>query len=802
MTQVTRGRVQAASAVAIELPTPDGEWLEVPLPFDLHRVLERAGRLAPVDYGLNVEAAEWVEEEAWWCVLDLPEQAPLEDDERLQLVLEGLDTVVEVWVDGEHRASHANMYRPVVLDLAPESRRVHLRFEAFAKCPPMVSLRKAPFSAGWDFAPRRPGVGVWQPVNVDRQRHGALGPPGFRTVSLAQDRAQVEVDLDVESWTDAALELEIALAGPDGTVLAAARAAAQKGRTTVALTVEQPQLWWTHDLGEPALHQLHVTLLADDQEVDVRDRAVGIRTVALDRTDGAFQFRLNDVPVNVRGVNWVPCGVALAEIPADAYRPLLERVREANGQLVRVWGGGIYEAKAFYDDCDQLGILVWQDFMFACADYRDDDPLFVEDVLVEATYHVRRLRAHPSLALWCGNNEVELLAGLIDWTQLRPAERLFDELLAAVVEQESPGTAYTSSSPVKVNNQKDGDRHSWEVWHGLAVEDEDRTWSAWSLDEPVLDPMSPEAADFAARAGAHRYLDDTCRFVSEYGLCGMPALETLATWTEPAALKLGDRQVTHRQRSGKLGPVNKLEIFLAANVGTPADLAEHVRLSQLLQAEGLKTGAEHYRRQWPHCGGQIIWQLDDCWPAVSWSLIDIAGRTKPAYYAMRRAYVPVLASFRATTLGADLWLTNNSRYDVTDDLEVALQSFAGEQLQTWSVPASAAAGTSGRLLEIEVDERQRHDAYLHVRSGGAIPDNRLLLATMKDLDRPRPSVRVSTTTEDGWLVARLESDALALMVHVDGADWEDDYVDVHPGRPVLLHAPLPAGLRAWAATAL
>jgi beta-mannosidase len=788
------GWVQAEGALAAAdgLPMPDGDWLQVALPFDLHRCLERSGRLAPVDHGVNVEAAAWVEDEAWWCVVDLPAVAPLDEGERCRLVFEGLDTVVEVWLDGEPLGRSTNMFRPAAFDIGPgPARRVHLRFEAFAKCDPLPQLRKAQFSAGWDFAPRRPGVGVWQPAYLVREQAAALAGVGFRTVALAPGRAHVEVEVDVEAWTAAELEVAVRLTAPDGRRLEAVLPASA-GRTIVPLLLDDPTLWWTHDLGDPALHALHVSLRADGAQIAAAERQVGVRTVVLDRDAGAFRFLLNGEPIAVRGFNWVPCDTALGEVAPSRYPALLEPVRAAHGQLVRVWGGGSYEPDAFYDTCDRLGLLVWQDFMFACADYRDDDPAFVQDVVAEARYQVRRLRAHPSLALWCGNNEVELIARLVDWENPRPADRLFSALLPEVVAAESPGTPYTSSSPCSANRQDDGDRHTWEVWHGLALEDTDRSWVAWSPDTPTLDPASPEAQDFARRAGAERYLDDECRFVSEYGLCGMPALATLAAWTDPEQLRLGSRQVSHRQRPGRLGPLNKLEVLMAAAVGSPTDLAEHVELSRLLQAEGLKTGAEHYRRRWPDCAGQIVWQLDDCWPAISWSLIDVAGRPKPGYYAIRRAYSPVLASFRPTADGAQLWLTNNTRADVVDVLDIALQRFDGEVLDSWTVATSAQPASSRLLQDVAVTDELRRVAYLLVTSReGSVPVNRQLLAPVKDLQRPPPTIRV--TAQDGTVT--LESDAFALMVHVEGGAWQDDYLDVHPGRPVLIGRGSPGPVR-------
>jgi beta-mannosidase len=746
----------------------DSSWLAVDVPGDLHLALAAAGRIPVPDFGLSNDDCRWVEDRSSWYRLRLPALA-----EPHRLVCHGLDTVATLYLDGDRLGTSRNMFRPAVFDLAPADRE---RVLSICFDPPgedAAVARKAAYSWGWDFAPRRPAVGVWRPVELVSAARPRITGVRFRTLSLADGVARVETIVD----HDGEAEVVTRLVAPDGSV------------TAGTAELPAPHLWWTHDRGAPALYDLEVDLVVDGQVVDGDRRRVGVRTVELDRTDGAFAFVLNGVPLAVRGANWVPPHTALGAVDPRRYLHLLTAARDAHMTMLRVWGGGTYEHDLFYETCDRLGILVFQDFMFACKDYRDDDPAFVAEVEAEAVHQVRRLQPHPCLALWCGNNEVELLAGLLDWESPSPAHGLFHELLPAVVAREDGRTPYVHGSPVAYNSRTDGDRHAWEVWHGLDVDD-DRTGAAWSLDRGLVDPASPEAAEFVAGAGPHRYLLDQGRFASEYGLGALPSYETLQRWTDPDQLYLGSAQVTARTKLGRLGPANKLDLIVAAYAGEPKDLRDLVELSQLTQAEGNKVGMEHYRRQWPRCSGSLVWQLDDCWPSTSWALIDVEGRAKAAYWAARRAFAPVLASFAPTADGVELWLTNDADEPYDDELVVRCATFDGASAWEAGVATRVPARSSRPLASWAAEGPDR---YLSVRGTGV--RNRHFFAPYKDLVR---TVEAPTYDVAGDAVT-VTATTYAIAVHLVSADphrwYSDDFFDLEPGESRTVSGPPPVALR-------
>jgi beta-mannosidase len=686
-------------------------------------------------------------------------------------VCHGLDTVATLYLDGELLGTAHNMFRPHSFELEPaETDRVlSICFD-----PPgedMTVVRKAQYSWGWDFAPRRPAIGVWRPVELRSTELAVITDVRFRTLSLVDGTATVETVVDVEG--DA--EVVTRLIAPDGST------------TPGTTTLRDPFLWWTHDLGTPALYDLEVDLVVDGTVVDSDRRRVGVRTIVLDREGGAFAFVLNGRQIAVKGANWVPVDTALGAVDLGRYDRLLTAARDAHMQMIRVWGGGTYEHDRFYETCDQLGILVFQDFMFACGQYRDDDPAFVAEVEAEARFQVRRLQSHPSLALWCGNNEVEMLSDALGWSDPSPARDLFHRRLRDIVASEDGSRPYIQSSPVAGNSHDDGDRHAWEVWHGCDVAETDRSHPGWWVDRGPVDPASQDAADFLAHATPDLYLKDTGRFASEYGLSSAPSYATYTRWTDPNQLYLGSAQVSARMKLGRLGPENKFDLLLHHLVGEPADLRDLIELSQLMQAEGNKVGMEHYRRQWPHCGGSLVWQLNDCWPSTSWALIDVEGHPKAAYWAAKRAFAPVLASFAPTSDGVELWLTNDTADEVRETLTVRSSGFAGQ-------------GRRDTVLDVVVPPRTNRclgswpaegpDRYLSVR--GSRVRNRHFFTTYKDLVRTVETPSYDVAGDQVTVTAT----SYAIAVHLVGeGPYSDDFFDLEPGESRTVSGPPPRGIR-------
>jgi beta-mannosidase len=793
----------------------DADWLSVAVPGDVHRTLLAAGRIADPYYDRNEAACAWIEEREWWYRLrfDGPAEAAA-DDERLLLVFHGVDTFATFWLNGELLGRHANMFRPAVFDVSRTLRVgrtnvIAICFDrpldhvpeghasAWGRNPERSAMRKAQFGFGWDWGPRLPTVGLWRPVELRRERRATIVGAHFSTIDLTprRDRALVAIRVEAERFaTDAPLTARITLA-PVGSsdaeeVQAGELSLDDDGDTldeTVFMRVDRPRLWWTHDLGDPARYELTVTLLEGDAELDRRRQLVGIRTLTLDQSPDPdepgtrfFRFVLNGVPIFAKGANWVPCDSFIGAIAPERYTRLLEAARDANMTMLRVWGGGIYEHDHFYAESDRLGLLLWQDFMFACAMYPEGDPAFVAEVEAEARYQVRRLRAHPSLALWCGNNENQWIHEMRNWDrpELPPyGALLYDRVLPTVVAELDGRTSYWPGSPyggTDYNSMDDGDRHNWDVWHGQFPR---------RFGEQPRREFTPESVSYL------RYAEDHCRFQSEFGMHAAPVLETLRR-------VIPEAQRYHHSPSldwhNKDNPKDKGDMLMQSTTGLPADLAEYVDFSQIAQAEGLKLGIEHFRRRTPHCSGALVWQLNDCWPVLSWSVLDYYGFGKAGYFYLRRVFAPVLTSFRADGHGGvELWLTNDTPDEVVDTLAVRLGRFDGAAIWEEPVAVSVGAGGSRAVAQWSADRLgAAPDRYLSARSAGdRAPPNRHFFAPIKDLRR-RAAPPEPTISQRGPRELRVElrapRDAYVFFAHLlvphEATRYSDNYLDLEPGE--------------------
>src|SRR5215207_1424293 len=423
-------------------------WIPIPVPGDVHRALLDAGRIDDPFYDRNEEECAWIEDREWWYRLSFDgPQEPLQPDERLRLIFHGLDTFATLWLNGEELGRHCNMFREAVFDVsgrvrAGEPNTLALCFDRpldhagagapdqWGRNPERAAMRKAQFGFGWDWGPRLPTIGVWRPVELRRECRAAIRSVHFYTLEIerSEGKAAVAVRVEAEYFAaDGPLTASITLTS-EGRPAAEHTFTLEGKETHLAgttyLTVERPRLWWTHDLGESSLYDLRVVLMQDGAELCRQERRVGIRIIELDQSpDPAeygtrfFRFVLNGVPIFARGADWIPADSFLGAIPQERYEELLEAAKEANMNMLRVWGGGIYEHDAFYDLCDEKGLLVWQDFMFACATYPEEYPQFVAEVDAEARYQVRRLRSRPCVALWCGNNENQWIHERTFWNR-------------------------------------------------------------------------------------------------------------------------------------------------------------------------------------------------------------------------------------------------------------------------------------------------------------------------------------------------------------------------------------------------
>ena len=746
------------ATVATILAMDMRDWIAIDAPGDTYLALYAAGRIPHPFAAENETLCAWVKDREWWwrSHVDAP---PPDPGERVVLVFEGLDTFATIWVNDVEVGTTSNMFLEHRVDIGAVLRdnsenEVLVRFtptairvagKQMATWPIIADpiaeskrnfIRKAQFGWGWDWGPRLPTVGIWRAVRIEREYIATIADVRFETLEIGTV-ARVAVTVTVDAFRQAPLEASITLTDAAGRVTAAA-VIDPTGKNRVEFRIDNPQLWWTYDLGDATLYLLAVELRSEGTPLTRLQRLVAIRTIVLDTSadpeeEGCnfFRFVLNGVPIFARGANWIPASSFLGSLSPAEYSDLLERATAANMNMIRVWGGGIYENDAFYDECDRRGLLVWQDFMFACAPYPEHEPGFVASVREEVSYQIRRLRNHPCLALWCGNNEGDAVHAFMNRLTGEqdpfPGDLYIHDIIPNTLKDLDPDRPYWPGSPYggpSHNSMRAGDVHNWTVWHGLPPTPD---------DVPVGNfDHSPEGVAYT------RYAEDESRFVSEFGIQAAPALATLDRWMKPETMELGSDSFLNRIKDH---PKDKVNAMLLPVTGLPQTLAQYVRLTQIVQAEGLKFGIEHYRRRKPHCSGTLIWQFNDCWPGITWSLIDHDGVAKPSWYAVRRAYEPVMASFKALDGGlVELWIVNDTLAPIPLSASIELLTLRGDILSALKINVTVPATHCTRIWRDH--PAGKADRILHVRSP-QFAANRHFFAALKDVPFTSQALDVS-----------------------------------------------------------
>ena len=787
----------------------DSAWPKIAIPGDVHSFLIENKSIDDPFFDRNEDKCRWVEEKEWWHRIQfIGDKQPLGKGERLFLVFHGIDTFATIWFNGHEVGRTKNMFRKHEFDISDlyqfggsntiavciDPPLVHqnknLPFKSWGRNPERVSLRKAQYHYGWDWGPRLPAVGLWRPVEIKRRHSSFLQQVHFYTLDISTDgeKALVAVDVAVQSAASAKATIRILLHGPKGTTVVEEQrqvsldGGAQQQR--FYLTIDKPQLWWTHDLGEPHLYHLHVRLADADRELDALEQQVGIRSIELDQSPdldepGArfFRFKLNGAPIFARGANWIPADSLVTRMNRQKYQTLLQKAVNGNMNMLRVWGGGIYEHDIFYELCNELGILVWQDFMFACALYPEEPAEFVEEVRQEAIYQVNRLKNHPCLALWCGNNENQWIQDKMFWQEVNhplPGALYYHKILPDVVAAQDGRTPYWPGSPYGGNDHNsimDGDRHNWWVWHG----DLPRQFG----DKPEVD-QSPEGVAYA------NYAKDMGRFISEFGMHASPVRETLNRCIPADQRWFHSPSMDHHNKDN---PKNKGDNLMLPVTGLPNNLDDYIDYSMIAQAEGLKFAIEHFRRRKPHCSGALIWQFNDCWPCLSWSLVDYYGFEKAGYYYAQRAFAPVLASFKQAPNGdVEVWLTNDTLTPESDAVVITHAAFDGAIVWRKKLSVQAPANSSIPVCTLaKKDLSADASHYLSISSSAALfPKNRHFFMMIKDLKREQPSLNVERSIIAAQtLCCTISAPSFAYFVHFDSTDesmkLSDNYFDMEPG---------------------
>ncbi|MFN2148693.1 MAG: beta-mannosidase [Anaerolineales bacterium] len=785
-------------------------WLPAIVPGGVHTDLIALGHIPDPFVGDNEKRVRWVAESDWEYRCRFIPAPELLSQPQVWLSCDGLDTLATVSLNGSELGRATNMFRRYRWDvkslLEQEENELRVEFESpvrFAAAHQAVRrmpgvpqaipggpyLRKAPCQFGWDWGPQLPPIGIWKDIWLEGYQ-GAHIDQVRLSQQHAKKRVVVEARVMIQAIEGAGCTLILRLTDPDGRALETHAEADLDGETTLRVELPDPQLWWPNGYGAQPLYQARLELRLMDAVLDQREYQLGLRTIELrqepDEWGRCFQFVVNGVPVFAKGSNWIPADSFPTRITEGRLERLIRDASMTHQNMLRVWGGGFYEDDRFYDLCDRYGILVWQDFIFSCHVYPLNDPEFIENVQHEVVENIRRLRHHASLALWCGNNEME--QGWVEWGWLDPAyddlkaayDRFFHHSLPAWCAAEDPDRAYWPSSPSSgtpfenPNGQQQGDSHYWEVWHG----------------------RQPFTA----------YRDQFPRFMSEFGFQSLPPLATIRTFADEAEWNITSYVMEQHQKNEKGNALMVAQML--DNFRLPNDFESLVYLSMVLQAEGIRYGVEHWRRHPGRVSGTLYWQLNDCWPVASWSSLDYYGRWKALHYAARRFYAPLLLSIEDKPPQQTLHISSDLREPWNGILRWSLEKLNGEQLEAGEQPVEATQLGSAAICQLDfsdrLDDDLRREAVLIAELWQAeriLSRQTAFFVPTKHLRLADPSISTQLQIDGDEIQIQLSAHSLARMVEcsLGGVDvlFSDNYFDLPAERAVTITAPLPPG---WTAS--
>lgn len=650
--------------------------------------------------GNNEHKVQWVSEKFWEYQTQFSVVEKTLQKSNHFLNFEGLDTYARVYFNDSLVLKTNNAFRKWEVDvksLLKEENTLKIVFEPthiFEEAEKeklgyelpeglRIFSRKAQFQYGWDWGPKLNTAGIWRDVYIESWDSAKFEDIYIKQNSLTDELAQLQAEIEVNLSEDTEIVVEVLVSNR---FIVSEKLQLTKGKQMVKIPfeIENPKRWWPHNLGEPYLYEMEVRLKHKNVLIDVFQIKKGLRTIEhiteKDELGESFYFKVNGEPVFMKGANYIPQNSFQSEVIEQHYEQLLNDVVAANMNMLRVWGGGIYENDVFYQKCDEKGILVWQDFMFACAMYPGDEE-FLNNVQQEAIDNVKRLRNYSSIALWCGNNENSEGWHRWGWQDGRSESekeeiwnnylKVFDSILPKTVQQLTD-TDYWETSPRfgrgDERYKSQGDAHDWWIWHdGHPFED--------------LEKNVP-------------------RFMSEFGFQGFPSYETIRFINESDSLDIHSPAFQNHQKH-RVG-FETIREYMERDFPVPENAEDYVYVSQLLQAYGIGKGIEAHRRARPHTMGSLYWQLNDCWPAVSWSSIDFFGNGKALHYQAKRSFENLLISSEIVNDTLQVYIVNDHLKAYQDSLKMEVLDFNGNKLQEYSKSVRIKPNSSEVYLQIPV----------------------------------------------------------------------------------------------------
>lgn len=793
------------------------EWMPATVPGTVHTDLLDNNKIEDPFYRLNELDIQWIDKVDWEYKTTFIVNDTILRRDRIELDFKGLDTYADVFVNGKKVLQADNMFRDWTANVKEQlqngKNELHIVFrspinEGLVKYDAngfqypgaendqaergevegnkrvSIYTRKAGYHYGWDWGPRLVTSGIWRSVTLN-----AWDEAHFQDLQIIQNKVEegratftAVFEIDAEKKEKAIISIK-----NEGVNLARANVQFKKGvhKYMLGFEIINPKLWWTIGLGEPHLYNISAELDLDGRKLK-KDTRIGIRTIELMREkdeDGtSFYFKLNGHPVFMKGANYIPNDIFLPRVTKENYETVIETTKNSNCNMLRVWGGGVYEEDIFYDLCDENGILVWQDFMFACAMFPGDEAM-LENIKQEAIDNVKRLRNHPSIALWCGNNEI--LTAWNGWGWKGEAEKqgkdiqgkvwqayvdIFHHTLPDVVKEYDPQRTYWGSSPSSGQGIKDdgtnGDEHYWGVWWGK---------------EPF-----------------ETYATHIPRFMSEYGFQSFPEIASVRKYAEPEDYDIFSEVMKSHQRSS-IGN-GTIEYYMLKEYNQPKDFESFLYVNQILQAEGIKFGLEGHRRAMPYCMGSLYWQINDCWPVASWSSTDYYQNWKALQYYVKKGFEQVLVSPYEDKVKLRVGIVNDRLEPLRAELKLRLMNFDGTVVWEEASLVEIPANSSDDYFDVNKYEfRFKYRKQIKkivlvaelIEDGKVLSKNQYYFFPFKNLNVPEPTVEHSIQTTDSGFNITLKTDKLAKNIYLQIADekgfFSDNYFDIIPGEEITIH---------------
>lgn len=792
-------------------------WYPATIPGGVHTDLLNNRLIDDPFFRLNERGMQWIDKEDWIYKTLFDVDADMLQKNNISLYFEGLDTYADVTLNGEKIISADNMFRTWKTDVKRLLKLKDNELQVYFRSPTKIGMekwetipfqyrssndqsengglfnrkvgvfiRKAGYHFGWDWGPRLVTLGIWRPVYLEAWDNARINNVHYSQTYVTNKKAVIDATIEVCADKDLDSVTISIFNQTDKRIEGKKLVHLIQGinKIPVSFKMKRPKLWWSNGLGDPFLYDFSVQLSMNAKKIDESNQKLGIRSLKVitkpDKYGESFYFELNGKPLFAKGANYIPCDNFLTRVTDSIYEKTILDAVNANMNMLRVWGGGIYENDIFYDLCDKYGILVWQDFMFACSMFPAEGE-FLENIRLEAIDNVRRLRNHACIALWCGNNEC--LDAWFNWNWKSTydkensaySEKMWEQFknqyfvtLPDVVKELQPETCYRKSSPYSddegTRNHTVGDMHYWDVWQGKK-------------------PLS-------------EFQKEKSRFFSEYGFQSFPEFESIKHYApKQEDWNLTSEVMMSHQRGGT-NANKRINDFLQEEYGEPKDFQSFVYMSQLLQADAVKMAMETHRREMPYCMGSLVWQHNDCWPVASWSSRDYYGRWKAQHYFTKKSFADILLSPVVEEDKLQIFVVSDRLKATTGKLIVSVVDLKKGLVGRYNTKVMVPANTSTMIWTGSINELlgglKKKDVVIHVAyqdKQGTIYTNNCFLVKQKEMNYSKARITKSIMPVDGGYEVTLISDTFARGVFLsltgDISNFvSDNYMDLFPGESV------------------